>query len=165
LQLSILSADTFEELVILANNNFPGIVGEVWEPYPLQRLNSMPCYLLEIQITLPHGHTALISAYESIFVVTMPVVAEMFITVFDKMTHGVDFKLVNLLDPKNRNLIHKDLNTSIAEPDICWNIHLVSYDTLTSSAKPSSTGRLSQYSWCFESSEVSYQYKGKNSVG
>jgi hypothetical protein len=82
--------------VILADNDFPGIVGEEQEWYPLQRLNSVLRHLLEIQTTPPHGHPALISAHEPILVVTMPGVAETFKTVINMMTHGTDFKLVNL---------------------------------------------------------------------
>jgi len=134
LPLSILWWNTLEEWVILAVNNFPGIVGEQREWYPLQRLNSVPCRLLEIQTTPLHGHPALVSALEPILVVTMPGVAETFKTVIDEMTHGTDFKLVYLLHAENANLTHEDLNTSIDKPENRWNIHLVSYDTLTSRA-------------------------------
>ena len=125
LPLSILWGNTLEEWVILADNDFPGIVGEEREWYPLQRSNSVPRCLLEIQTTPPHGHPALISALESILVVTMPGVAEMFKTGIDQMTHGTDFKLVNLLHAENVNLTHEDLKTSIDEPENLWNIHLV----------------------------------------
>ena len=117
LPLCILWGNTLEEWVLLAHNDFPGIVGEEWEWYPLQRLNSVPHNLLEIQTTPPHGHPALISAHEPIFVVTMPGVAETFKTVIDKMTHGTDFKLVNLLHAENATFTHGDLNTSMAEPE------------------------------------------------
>jgi hypothetical protein len=50
-----------------------------------------------------------------------------------------------LLHDENENLTHRDLNTSVDEPENRWNIHHVSYDTLTSRAKPSSNGRLSHY--------------------
>jgi hypothetical protein len=75
LPLSILWGSTLEEWVILADNDFPSIVGEVREWYLLQRLNSVPRRLLEIPTTLAHGHPALILAHEPIFVVTRPGVA------------------------------------------------------------------------------------------
>jgi len=53
LPLSISWGNTLEEWVILADNDFPGIVSEQREWYPLQRLNSLPRRLLEIQRT-PH---------------------------------------------------------------------------------------------------------------
>ena len=165
LPLLILWGNTLEEWVILANNDFPSIVGEEREWYPLQRLNSVPRYLWEIQKTSPHGHPALISAHQPILVVTMPGVAETFKTVIDKMTHGTEFKLVNLLYATNANLTHEDLNTSINEPENRCNIYHVSYDTLTSSAKPSSNGWLSYYSWSFRIFDEFYRYKMKNSVG
>jgi hypothetical protein len=139
LPLSIIWGNNLEERVIVADNDFPGIVGEEWEWYLLQRLNSVCHRLLEIQTTPPHGHPALISAHDPILAVTMPAVAETFKTVIDEMTHGTDFKLVNLLHPENAHLTHGDLNTSIDEPEIRWNIHLVSYETLTSRAKPSTS--------------------------
>jgi len=151
--------------VILAHNDFPGIVGEEREWYPLQRLNSVPRRLLEIQTTPTHGHPALISAHEPILVVTMPRFAETFKTVIDEMTHVTDFKLGNLLHAENANLTHEDLNNGIDEPETRWNIHLVSYDTLTSRAKPSSNGRLSHCSWSFGIFDESHRYKTKNSVG
>jgi hypothetical protein len=83
--------------VILAHNDFAGIVGEEREWYPLQRLNSVPRSLLEIQTTPPDGHPALISANDPILVVTMPGVAETFNSVIDQVTHGTDFKLANLV--------------------------------------------------------------------
>jgi len=72
LPLSILWGNTIEEWVILAHNDFPGIVGEEWDWYPLQRLNSVPRRLLEIKSTPPHGDPALISAFGPILVVAMP---------------------------------------------------------------------------------------------
>jgi len=117
LPLSIVWGNTLEEWVRLAHNDFPGNVGEEREWYPLQRLNSVPRRLLEIQSTPPHGDPALISALEPILVVTMPGVAETFKSVIDEMTHGTDFKLVNLLHAENANLTHQDLNTSIDEPE------------------------------------------------
>ena len=122
------------------DNDFPGIVGEEREWKPLQRLNSVPRRLLEIQTTLPHGYPALILAHQPILVVTMPGVAETFKTVNDEMTHGNNFKVVNLLHPENVNHTHGDLNTSIDKPENPWNIHLMSYDTSTSRAKSSSNG-------------------------
>ena len=165
LPLSILWGNTLEEWVILAHNNVPGIVGEEWEWYPVQRLNSVPRGLLEIETTPPHGDPAVILAHEPILVVTITRVAEIFKTVIDEMTHGTDFKLINLLHTENANLTHQHLNTSIDEPENQWNIHLVWYDTLTSRAKPSSNGQLSHCSWSFRIFDESYRYKTKNSVG
>jgi len=165
LPLSISWGNTLEEWAILADNDFPGIVGEEREWYPLERLNSVPHRLLEIQTTPPHRHPALVSALEPILVVTMPGVAETFKIVIKEMTHGTDFKLVNLLHTQNPNLTHNDLNTSIDEPENRWNIHLVSYDTLTSRAKPSCNGQLSYCAWSFGIVDESHQYKTKKSVG
>jgi SNF2 family DNA or RNA helicase len=165
LPLSILRGNTLEEWVILEDNDFPGIVGEERESYPLQRLNSVPHRLLEIQATPPHRHPALISGHEPILVVTMPGVVQTFKTVTDEMTLGTDIKLVNLLLAKNANLTHKDLNTSIDKPENRWNIHLVSYDTLTSRAKLSSNGRLSHCAWSFGIFDESHRYKTKITLG
>jgi SNF2 family DNA or RNA helicase len=165
LPLSIFWGNTLEEWVSLADNDVPSIVGEEQEWYPLQRLNSVTRHLLEIQTTPPHGHPELISAHEPILVVTMPRVAETFKTVIDKMTPGTDFKLVNLLHPKNAYHTYEDLNTSIDEPENRWNIHLVLYDMLTSSVKLSINGRLSHSSWSFGMYDESHRYKTKNRVG
>jgi len=151
--------------VILAHNDFTGIVGEEREWYPLQRLHSVTRHLMEIQITPPHGHPALISAHKPILVVTMPRVAETFKTVIDEMTHGTDFKLVNFLHAKNVSLTYEDLNNSIDAPENRWNIHHVLYDTLTSRAKPSSNGQLSHCTWSFGIFDESHRCKTKNSVG
>jgi len=121
--------------------------------------------LLEIHSTPPHGDPALISALEAILVVTMPGVAETFKCVIDEMTPGTDFELVNLLHAENANLIHEDLNTTIDEPENRWNIHVVSQDTLTSRAKPSSNGQLSYCAWNFGIFDESHRYKTKNSLG
>jgi len=165
LPLSILWGNTLEEWVILAHNIFPGIVGEEQEWYLLQRLNSVPRHLLEIQTTPPHGDRAPTLAHEPILLVKMPGVAETITTVIDEMTHGTDFQLVNLLLAENVNLTHEDLNTSIDEPENKWNIPLMLYDTLTSRTKPSSNGRLSHCSWNFGMFDDSHRYKTKNSVG
>jgi len=117
LPLSILWGNTLQEWVILAHNNFPGIVGEEWDWYPLQRLNSLLCRLLEIQSTPPHGNPALASALEPILVVTMPGVAETIKNDIDEMTHQTEFELHNLLHADNANPIHEDLNTSIDPPE------------------------------------------------
>ena len=165
LPLSILWGNTLEEWVDLAQNNFPGIIGDEREWYPLQRQNSVPRRLLGIQSTPPQGYPALTSAVEPILVVTMPGVAQMMNSVINEMTYGTDFKLINLLNAENANLTHENLNTSIDEPEIRWNIHLVLYDTSTSRAKPSCNGQLSHCSWSFGSFDESHRYKTKNSVG
>jgi len=121
--------------------------------------------LLEIQSTPPHGHPALISALEPILVVTMPGVAETFKSVIEEMTHGTNFKLVNLLHAANTYLTHQDLNTSIDKPENRWNSHLVPYDTLTSRAKPSSNGQHSYCAWSIGIFDESHWCKTKNSVG
>jgi hypothetical protein len=104
---------------------------------------------LQIQSTPPHEHPALISALEPILVVTMPGVAETFKSVIDEMTHGTDFKHVNLLHTANANLTYENLNTSIDQAENQWNILGVSYDTLTSRAKQASNGQLSYCAWSF----------------
>ena len=165
LPLYVLWGNTLEEWVILAQNDFPGIVAEERVQYPLQRLNSVPLPLLEIQTTPPHGHPAHVSALEPILVVTMPVVAEKFKTVIDEITHGTNFKLVNLLHAENANLTPENLITSIDEPEIRRNIHLASYVTLTSRGKLSTNGQLAYCAWSFGSLDESHRYKTKNSVG
>jgi hypothetical protein len=95
LPLSILWGNTLEKWVMLVRNHFTSVVGEEREWYPLQRLNSVPCRMLEIQTTPPQGHPALVSALEPILVATMPGVAETCKTVINEMTHGTEFKLVN----------------------------------------------------------------------
>jgi len=165
LPLSILWGNTLEEWVILVHNNFPGIVGKEQEWYPLQRLNSAPCCRLEIQTTPPHRHPALVSAHEPLLVGTMPGVAETFKTVIHEMTHGTNFKLVNLLHTENANLTHVDVNTTIDEPENRWNIHLVSYNILTFRVKPSSNSQLSYWAWSFGIFDESHRYKTRNSVG
>jgi len=150
---------------MLAHNNFPGIVGEEHEWYPLLKLNSVPHCDLEIQSTPPHGHPTLISALELILVVQKLGVAETFKSVIDEMTHGTNFKVVNLLHTDNADLSHENLNTTIDEPGNPWTIHLVSYNTLRFTAKLSSDGRLSYCSCSFGIFDESDQYKTKNSVG
>jgi len=81
------------------------------------------------------------------------------------MTHGINFKLVNILHAENVNHTHEDLYISINEPDNRGNIHLVSYDSLTSRAKPSSNGQLSYCAWSFGIYDESHRSKTKNSVG
>ena len=102
LPLSILWWNTLEDWVILTHNDFPGIVSEERQWYPLQRLMRVPRRLLEIQSTPPHRHPALILAHEPILVVTMPGVAETFKTVIEEMTHGTDFKRSACCTPKMR---------------------------------------------------------------
>jgi hypothetical protein len=69
--------------VILVNNNFRSIVGDEWDWYPLQTVNSVPHRLLEIHPTPYHWHPALVLALEPILVVTIPGVAETFRTVIE----------------------------------------------------------------------------------
>jgi hypothetical protein len=127
--------------VILVHNNFPGIVGEEQKWYLLQRLNSVRSRLLEMQSKPPQGHPALISVLEPILAAGMPRVAERFNCVIEEITHGTIFNRVNLLYAYNANLTHEDRNLSIDKPEYCWNILIVSSDTLSSRAKPSSNGQ------------------------
>jgi len=164
LTLSIVWGNTLKEWVNLAQNDFPRIIGDEREWYPLRRQNSVPHRLLEIQSTPLQRHPALTSSIEPILVVMMPGVAETLKSVIDEMTYGTDFKLINLLHVENANLTYNDLNTNIDRPEHRWNIHLVSYDTWTSRTKQSSNGQLSHCSWSFKIFDESHQYKTKNSV-
>ena len=92
-------------------------------------------------------------------------VAETFKSLIDEMTFATDFKLINLLDMENANLTLEDLNTSPDEPENRWNIHHVSYDTLTFRAKSSSNGQLSHCSWSLGIFNHSHLPQNKNSVG
>jgi len=164
LPLSTLWGNTLEEWVNRVQNDFPGIIDKEWEWHPLLRHNSVLHGLMVIQPTPPQGPPVLTCALEPILVVTMPGVAETFNSVIDEMTFATDFKLINLLHVEHPNLTHEDLNTSIDEAENQWNIHLLSYDTLTSRAKPSSNDQLSHCSWSFGIFDKSHQYKTKNSV-
>jgi len=130
LPLSILWGNTLEEWVMLADNNFPGIVSEEWQWYSLQRLYSFTLLLLDIQKTPPHKHPALISAHESIVVVKLRTDAETVTSVIDEMTHRINFKLVILLHYRNMYLTRDELNTSVDMPEHRSKIHLAAYDTL-----------------------------------
>jgi len=165
LPLSILWGNTLEEWVVLAQNDFPGIDGKEREWYPLQRLDSVPHCLLEIQTTAPHGHPTLLSALEHIMVVTIPWVAETFKTVIEEMTFWTDSKLVHLLHTENANPTHEDLNTTINEPEKWLNFHPESCDTLISRAKPSSNRQLSYCASRFGIVDEFNRYKTKNRVG
>jgi len=149
----------------MVQNDFPGIISEIQEWYPLQRQNSVTRHLIDILKTPPQVLSALTSALELMLVVTIPRVAETLKSVIDEMTFATDFQLINLLHTEHVNRTHEDLNTSLDEPENKWNIHLVSYDTLTSRAKPSSNGQLSYCSLTFGIFDESHRYKTKNSVG
>jgi len=134
LPLSIVWGNTLEEWVILLLNDCPGIVGQEQEWYLLQRLNSVPCCLLETQTPPPHGYPAHVPALELILVATMPGLGDTIKTVINESTHGTEFELVNLLHTNNINLTQENLKCCIDMPENGWNIHLVSYDTLQSRA-------------------------------
>jgi len=155
---SIVWGNTLEEWVILVHNDFRVIVGEAQKWYLLQRLNSVPCHMSEIQTTPPHRHPALILPFQPILVYTMPGVAGTFTSVIDEVINGTDFQWGIMLQTENENLTHDDLNTGIDKPENRWNIHFVSYNTLTSRAKPSSDGQLSYWVWSFEIFEEFHRY-------
>jgi hypothetical protein len=97
LPLSIEWRNTLEEWLNLAQNDFPGIVGDKQECFPLRRQYSVPHCLFEIQSTPLQGHPVLTSGFEPPLVVTNPGVAETFTSVINKMPYGTDLKLINLL--------------------------------------------------------------------
>jgi len=88
----------------------------------------MPRHHLDIQTTLTVEFTELASALEPIVVMTIASVTETLKSVINEMTHGTNFKLVNVLDAENAKLTHEDLNSSIDKAESRWNIHHVSYD-------------------------------------
>jgi len=149
----------------MVQNDCPGIIGEEWEWYPLGGHNLVPSHLVEIQKPPPQGHPVLTSALEPILVGRMPGVAEKFKSVIDKMTFAIDFKLISLLHAENANLTHQNLRNSLREPKNRCNMHLVSYHSLTTRAKPSSNGQVSHCSWSFGIFDESHRDKTKNSVG
>jgi hypothetical protein len=87
LPLSTLWGNTVDGWVIMAHNEFPGIVWGEREWYPLERLNSVPSCLLQIQIIRSQLYAAHMSSHEPILVVTMPGVVAIFKTVINEMLH------------------------------------------------------------------------------
>jgi len=81
------------------------------------------------------------------------------------MTHETDLRLVNLLHAKNANFTLEDVNTSTDELENRWNVHLESYNTLTSRGKSSCNGQLSYCLCSFWIFDEFHQYKTTNSVG
>jgi hypothetical protein len=98
-------------------------------------------------------------------VVMMRRVAETSKSVIGKMTYRANSKLSNSLRAENANQTDEDPNSSIDKPENGCNIHLVSQDSFTSRAKPSSNGQLSHCSLSFQIFDVSDQDKTKNSIG
>ena len=165
LPLSILLGNNVEEWVNMVQNDVPGIIGEEREWYPLQPHSSVPHRLIEIQNTLAQGQLASTSALEPILVVVMPGVGETFKRVIDEMTYATAFKLNNLLHAENDNLAQENPNTSLDKPHNRWNMHLVSFHTFTSRAKPSGNGQLSHCSWSFVIFQKSCRYTTKDCIG
>jgi len=90
LPLSTVGGNTLDEWENMAQNDFPGIIGEEREWYLLRRQQSVPLCLIEIRTTPPQAHPAVSSALEPIQLGTMPGVAETFKRVIDEMTYGTD---------------------------------------------------------------------------
>jgi len=120
--------------------------------------------LLEIQTSSPLGYSVHSSGVEPILVVAMSSVAEGLRSIINEMTYATDFKLVNMFCENNANFTRNDQYTKNTEPESRWNIHRVSYDTLTCIVRPSSNGHLLYSSWSFGVFDKSHQYKTKNTV-
>jgi hypothetical protein len=86
---------------------------------------------LEIPTSPPPVHSALVSTLEPNLIVSMAIVAEMLQTVIDEMTHGPNFKPVNMFHVENVNHTPEDLTTGDDQPNNQKNMHLVSQDTST----------------------------------
>jgi hypothetical protein len=128
--LSILWGQTQDEWINQAQNRYPAVLPEERGWYPLTKKNPVPRRLLEIKTTPPYGHPCLVSAHETILIVTLPGICETFKSVIKDMSYNTDFTIIDLLDPNHYNLTNEDLNASADEPEQRWNIHLISYDTL-----------------------------------
>jgi len=87
LLLSILWGTTLLEWVVVTQNHFPKRIGDEQEWNQLQRQNSVPLRLTEIQNTAPQGLPALTSALEPILGVIMPSVGETFKSVINELTY------------------------------------------------------------------------------
>jgi len=161
----ILWRNTLEKWVNMGLSEFPWIIGEEREWYPLRRQNSVPRCHIEFQTSPPQEHPVLTSALELILVVIIPGVAEMFNGVLDEMTHRTDSELINLLHVNRANITNEDLNASIDKPENWWNMHLLLYDTLKSKAKQSSNGQISYCVWSYGIFNESHWYKSENSMG
>jgi len=91
----------------------------------------------------------------------MPKVLEIYKSDINKMTELNNFKLVNMFHMQNTILTCNHQNSSIDEPKTSFNIFLVSFDMLTSRAKPSRIGQYSYSAWCFVVFDESCCYKTK----
>jgi len=86
-------------------------------------------------------------------------VAATFKIVIHEIIYATNVKLNKLSYSENANLTHADLNTSTEKLENRCNIHLVSFDTLTSRAKRFSNGQLLYYLWSFGIFDEYHPYK------
>jgi hypothetical protein len=112
-----------------------------------------------IQSTPPYRQRVQTSVKEPILLVMMPQVLEVYKCGINKMTELTNFKLVNMFHMQNTILTCDYQNSSIDEPKTLLNINLVSFDMLTSRAKPSRIGQYSYSAWCFLVFDQSCCYK------
>jgi len=129
LPLSIMWVITIDEWVNLAKNNYHATFSDIWEWYLLQRLNSVPNYILEIQTALLVRHPAPKSPHELILLVTMCRVTERFRRGMNEITYETKYNLVNWFAGENVNFNNKNLNTTIVKLEYRCHIHLILFDT------------------------------------
>jgi hypothetical protein len=110
-------------------------------------------------------YPVLFSALDAILVVTIRSRAETYLSVIHKMTHGIDLTVVMLLHTKHVNFTDKDLKSGIDNPEKGWYIHPVSYDTLTSTAKPSYYSQFSYSEWSLGNDDQYHPFQTNNSMG
>jgi hypothetical protein len=165
LPLLILWGNTLPESVNMVQKDLPGIITEEWEWYAIWRCNSVPCCLIEIQKHPPQVHPVLTSAIEAILVVTLPRVAETFMSVINKMTYAIEFKLIYLLHKEHGNVTDNNRHPRLDKPDNPWNIHFDSCVTLSYRAKRSSNGQLSHCTWSVAIIDESHRYLTTYCVG
>jgi len=162
---SILWMNMPDVWVNMAENDYPGSIGEASECNLPHTANSVPSHHLEIQTTPPWGDPELTSALKPILVVWVPRGAETFNDGIDVVTFRSDLKLTNSLHAEQVSIPQADLNTNIEEPENQLNFPLGSRATLTSRIKPSSNGQLSYHLWSFGIFDEFHQYKIKNCMG
>lgn len=122
------------QLVNMALSDVPGIIGEELQWYMFRRFNSVPRHLIQIQHTPLQGHPSPKSCSQPNLVLTMIRVQETFKNLIGKMTDISINEVINPLHVEFLNLSHIIQITSIDEPEMQCNMHLVLCDTRSSRA-------------------------------
>jgi hypothetical protein len=168
LRLSVLFGFSVEQWAAQAASGFPDLSEAQRAWYPCTHSHPVPRRLREIVQGFQSRPTDVPPPWQPVLIVVLASVKNTFLSAVNTMVDGTQFRVIDLGAPGHEDLIHEDLNATPENLRAIWDIHIITYDSLTRRAQRNLQGtprQLTRCQWSWGIFDEAHRFKGLGTKG